>query len=205
MTKITKPEPTKYTPETEYTPAHEYYYQHYRELSPHKRNIHQLHQKMTQLKKQAEQKGNKLPYKLPQELTLRKWSKEDKWEQRFYQELNQQYENIDYEALETTREFMKKDAIVDLNHYDILEAVQNQALQILQNINNANDVKIAQNWSQLSSQIMQVKKGLSSDYAETYSIVKFLRGQNNLTTEQANILREVGDMLGCDTKPDEEE
>lgn len=205
MTKITKPEPTKYTPETEYTPAHEYYYQHYRELSPHKRNIHQLHQKMTQLKKQAEQKGNKLPYKLPQELTLRKWSKEDKWEQRFYQELNQQYENIDYEALEITREYMKKDAIVNLNHYDILEAVQNQALQILQNITNTNDMKIAQNWSQLSSQIMQVKKGIQSDYAETYSIVKFLRGQNNLTTEQANILREVGDMLGCDTNPDEEE
>lgn len=198
MTTITNPPtPNQKVP---YKPKHEYFYQLYKELPPHKRNIRQLHLTL--------QKKEELPYQLPKRATLGKWSKEDGWEQRFLDELHLQYEHIDYEALETTKEFMRLDATVDKQHYYLLDDIQQQALQSIQQLANNNtqeQIKIAQSWSQLASQLMQVKKGLTSDYAETYSILKFLKTQNNITNDQQNILKEVGQMLGCDQDEGDQE
>lgn len=184
-----------------YKPSHEYFYQLYIELPPQKRNIHQLTTKLEQKKDIIH------PFKVPREDTLRKWCKEDGWEQRFLDELHIQYDNIDYEALETTKEFMRLDATVDKQHYYLLDDIQQQALQSIQQLANNNtqeQIKTAQSWSQLASTLMQVKKGLTSDYAETYSILKFLKTQNNITNDQQNILKEVGDMLGCDQEEGEQ-
>ena len=196
MTTITDPK------QQQYKPSHEYFYQLYIELPPQKRNIHQFTTKL------EENDDIIHPFKIPKEDTLRKWSKEDGWEQRFLDELHLQYEHIDYEALETTKEFMRLDATVDKQHYYLLDDIQQQALQSIQQLSNNNtqeQIKIAQSWSQLASQLMQVKKGLTSDYAETYSILKFLKTQNNITNDQQNILKEVGQMLGCDQDEGDQE
>ena len=103
---------------------------------------------------------------------------------------------------------MRLDATVDKQHYYLLDDIQQQALQSIQQLANNNtqeQIKIAQSWSQLASQLMQVKKGLTSDYAETYSILKFLKTQNNITNDQQNILKEVGQMLGCDQDEGDQE
>ena len=70
-------------PQTTYTIKHEYFYQLYKELPPQKRNIRQLRITLQEHERNLQQQDKTLPYKIPQEKTLRKWCKQDKWDERF--------------------------------------------------------------------------------------------------------------------------
>lgn len=188
---------------TEYNekPKQKYYYELYITLQPHNRNIDHLLQRQEELK----QKG-KLPYKEVKESTLYEWQRKFKWEERYYETLHHKINNIEDTAMETMIEFMERDKRVDTNHYIILEDIQQ--IVIKRNLNpklqNKEEMKTTREWATIANNLMNTKKGIPSDFAETYAILKHLKKQN-LTTEENNILEEVAHIMGCTEENSEEQ